>query len=164
LGIGAAYQLVASFGQGNLIRVQDSITCSWNVQRFRGGLVVKAHRLLYHSTLGLRVMKQRKGMPNVESVNIQFRCRAERKHFSSFNLGMQPRVGWPEHKKSLRSSYTGLYPRFEDFPQHPCRDCGPGLVNLARVPRERYRGTSPIRKRPPLGPYSRPVPRGLGWY
>ena len=26
-----------------------------NVKRFRGGLVVKAHRLLYHSTLGARV-------------------------------------------------------------------------------------------------------------
>ena len=27
------------------------------VQRFRGGLVFKAHTLLYHSTLGLRVIK-----------------------------------------------------------------------------------------------------------
>jgi len=25
-----------------------------NVQRFRGGLVLKAHRLLFHSTLGLK--------------------------------------------------------------------------------------------------------------
>ena len=31
-----------------------------NVQRFRGGLVVKAHRLVYHSTLGLRVIKKKK--------------------------------------------------------------------------------------------------------
>ena len=30
-----------------------------NVQRFRGGLVFKAHRLLYHSTLGLRVIQKR---------------------------------------------------------------------------------------------------------
>ena len=30
------------------------------VQRFRGGLVFKAHRLLYHSTLGLRVIKKKK--------------------------------------------------------------------------------------------------------
>ena len=29
-----------------------------NVKRFRGGLVFKAHRLLYHSTLGLRVKKK----------------------------------------------------------------------------------------------------------
>ena len=28
--------------------------------RFRGAFVVKAHRLLYHSTLGLRVIKKRK--------------------------------------------------------------------------------------------------------
>ena len=31
-----------------------------NVQRFRGGLVLKAHRLLYHSTLGLRVVTKKK--------------------------------------------------------------------------------------------------------
>jgi len=30
------------------------------VQRFRGGLVFKAHRLLYHSTLGLRAIKKKK--------------------------------------------------------------------------------------------------------
>ena len=30
-----------------------------NVQRFRGGLVFKAHRRLYHSTLGLRVIKNK---------------------------------------------------------------------------------------------------------
>ena len=29
--------------------------------------------------------------------------------------------------------------------------------------RAQYRGTSLIRKRPPLGPYSRPVPRSLWW-
>jgi len=29
-----------------------------NVQRFRGGLVFEAQRLLYHSTLGLRVIKK----------------------------------------------------------------------------------------------------------
>ena len=28
--------------------------------RFRGGLAFKAHRLLYHSTLGLRVIKKKK--------------------------------------------------------------------------------------------------------
>jgi len=31
-----------------------------NVKRFRGGLVFEAHRLLYHSTLGLRAIKKRK--------------------------------------------------------------------------------------------------------
>jgi len=33
------------------------------VQRFRGGLVFKAHILLYHSTLGLRVIKKGEGPP-----------------------------------------------------------------------------------------------------
>ena len=31
-----------------------------NAKRFRGGLVCKAHRWLYHSTLGSRVMKKQK--------------------------------------------------------------------------------------------------------
>ena len=31
-----------------------------NVQRLRGGLVFKAHRLVYHPTLGLRLIKKRK--------------------------------------------------------------------------------------------------------
>ena len=30
------------------------------MKRFRGGLVFKAHRLLYHSTLGLSVIKKKK--------------------------------------------------------------------------------------------------------
>ena len=33
---------------------------SRNVERFRGGLVLKAHILLYHSTLGSRVIKKKK--------------------------------------------------------------------------------------------------------
>ena len=32
---------------------------SRNLERFRGGLVVKAHRLLYHSTLGSRVITKK---------------------------------------------------------------------------------------------------------
>ena len=31
-----------------------------NAERLRGGLVFKAHRLLYHSTLGSRVIKKKK--------------------------------------------------------------------------------------------------------
>jgi len=31
-----------------------------NVKRFRGGLVFKAHRLLYHSTPSLRVIKKKR--------------------------------------------------------------------------------------------------------
>jgi len=39
------------------------------VKRFRGGLVFKAHRLLYHSTLGLGVIKKKNlGREGVEDV------------------------------------------------------------------------------------------------
>jgi len=36
------------------------LDCSGNVKRFRGGLVFKAHRLVYHSTLGVRVIMKKK--------------------------------------------------------------------------------------------------------
>ena len=47
--------------------VQNMPSRRWDIvaedtkrQRFRGGLVLKAHRLLYHSTLGLKVIKKKK--------------------------------------------------------------------------------------------------------
>ena len=33
------------------------------MDRFRGGLVCKAHRLVYHSTLGLRVIRKKTNVP-----------------------------------------------------------------------------------------------------
>ena len=39
------------------------------MKRFRGGLVSKAHRLLYHSTLGLRVIKTWQLAP-VKALNV----------------------------------------------------------------------------------------------
>ena len=39
----------------------------WNVQRFRGGLVIKAHRLFYHSTLDLRVIMKKKKKKRYEA-------------------------------------------------------------------------------------------------
>jgi len=38
------------------------------VQRFPGGLVFKAHRLVYHSTLGWRVIKKMQKAECVEEV------------------------------------------------------------------------------------------------
>ena len=35
-----------------------------NIQRFRGGLVFKAHSLVHHSTLGLSVIKKRRRVPH----------------------------------------------------------------------------------------------------
>jgi len=52
-----------------------------NLQRFRGGPVFKAHRLVYHSTLGLRGIKRGKhapvrghdGRPGADDVDAQVR-------------------------------------------------------------------------------------------
>ena len=38
----------------------DEVVLHDPVQRFRGGLAFKAHRLVYHSTLGSRVVKKKK--------------------------------------------------------------------------------------------------------
>jgi len=43
-------------------QLSNAVLSKFYVQRFRGGLVFKAHRLLYHSTLGLRVIKRRKSL------------------------------------------------------------------------------------------------------
>jgi len=43
-----------------------------HLQRFRGGLVFKAHRRVYHSTLGLRVIKKKKHCthtPHVKAIS-----------------------------------------------------------------------------------------------
>ena len=42
------------------VRVSGKEGLRRNVKRFRGGLVFQTHRLLYHSTLGLRVIRKKK--------------------------------------------------------------------------------------------------------
>ena len=46
--------------QGNSVALMD--VCR-NVKRFQGGFVYEAHRLLYHSTLGWRVITKKKNRP-----------------------------------------------------------------------------------------------------
>ena len=36
------------------------------MKRFRGGIVFEAHRLVYHSTLGLRVIKKKREDPTAD--------------------------------------------------------------------------------------------------
>ena len=52
------------------------------MKRFRGGLVFKAHRLVYHTTQGVRVIKKRgyepHGEASVRLVDFQLERRAER--------------------------------------------------------------------------------------
>ena len=76
------------------------------MKRFRGGLVFKAHRLVYHSTLGLRVIK----------------------------------------KKNILPTFS------------------PALAEMVlSMGRGMYMGTSLIRNRAALGPYSRTILRALWW-
>ena len=55
--------VTSSLGSGRVLSVQLSIQehlVDRVVNRFQGGLVFQAHRLLYHSTLGSRVIKKKK--------------------------------------------------------------------------------------------------------
>ena len=50
---------------GNIIRAELAVLnlkqlLYRKVQRFRGGIVFKAHKLFYHSALGLRVIRKQK--------------------------------------------------------------------------------------------------------
>jgi len=55
-----------------------------NVKRFREGLVFKAHRILYPSTLGLREIKKRRSASR--------RCRANMAHTRHSGLGLPVKV------------------------------------------------------------------------
>ena len=49
------------------------------------------------------------------------------------------------------------------LPLHPCQTMWPLVPRGARQAASPYRGTSLIRKRAPLGHYSRTMPRALWW-
>ena len=75
------YQFSALDGQ-SLGRLGGNQPTHRNVQRFRGGLAFKAHRLLYHSTLGLRVIKKKKKNQSTP----------RRKHVSGSSLSLSRRL------------------------------------------------------------------------
>ena len=58
------------------------------LQRFRGGLVFKAHRLLYHSTLGLSVINKKKARnlfdPPRKRESLYWKAEAERRGRTPF--------------------------------------------------------------------------------
>ena len=64
------------------VRLRDQLLRS-NVERFRGGLVFEAHRLLYHSTLGARVIRGRRslggGGVHHDNILVAVRLREERR-------------------------------------------------------------------------------------
>ena len=74
-----------------------------NVKRFRGGLVFKAHRLVYHSTLGWRVIKkkEKKKNPKPQSIKQVFMPGQEEVEATCFLLQAPP----PQRETSLLTSY-----------------------------------------------------------
>ena len=56
---------------------------------FRGGLVFKTHRLLYHSTLGLRVIKKKKYFSCVVLWGLGFRVQCSGFGFRAWGLAFR---------------------------------------------------------------------------
>jgi hypothetical protein len=74
------------------------------VKWLRGGLVCKAHRLLYHPTLGMRAMKKRKREMPVELV-LEFSAPDRRPP-----RAVPERIACVEHTQVL-NVYTGHEPK-----------------------------------------------------
>ena len=81
-----------------------------NVQRFRGGLSFKAHRRLYHSTLGLRVIKKKKRSTTLDT---KTSCQPSFRPDFWSKFPPTPTVcGWPLETDS--GSEAGSYLRLTD--------------------------------------------------
>ena len=127
------------------------------MERFRGGLVIKAHRLVYHSTQSNKEEEEKSAVPS----------------FPLFPpLLLLPEL--PEH--TLWGGLLYSAPAGSE-PEHSNAKSGVGTKRMALAPahvaqimsvREtpsclHCRGTSLIRKRLALGPYSSLMPRDLWW-
>jgi len=88
-----------------------------NVKRFRGGLVFKAHRRLYHSTLGLSVIKKEK-RKQVDVRGIHF----EDQHLSSTQESRVDLTTEPRAEISPQTASSVKF-RFKDFRAKPSRNC-----------------------------------------
>ena len=89
-----------------------------NVKRFRGGIVFKDHRLFYHSTLGLRVIrKKEKRVPPGERGE-----RGER--------GIETEPDTERHAPFQRTPPACI----TNPPTHPCRERGPQHIVAGSVP------------------------------
>jgi len=79
-----------------------------NVERFQGGLVFKAHRRLYHSTLGLRVMKKQE--EKIQANVLKAPARSPR---PTRGVSIVPERGWHNNnptvwRQRLRLAIIGL--------------------------------------------------------
>ena len=87
--LGSLGQLALMDGAAKLVMFDDIKSGEVrNVNRFRGGLVLKAHRLVYHSTLGLRVRRV---------------IKKRRRHMA----GLHTRRSWQSLKWRVRVAHLG---------------------------------------------------------
>jgi len=139
----------------NSLSFRSRMTCCWlRVATLRvidcrsacGGLVFKAHRLLYHSTLGLRVLKKKKKVRlrfgfAFRSPGFRFRVSGFVLRVSGFGLGFRtPRFGFRGSGSGLRTVYGA-----------GCWVVGLGLVvstwvveTEVRAARKRWCSSSPL--------------------
>jgi len=110
------------------------------MQLFRGGLVFKAHRLLYHSTLGVRVIKKENN-----------RC-----HHNSFSFEHSTVRSDPRELCSVCQRWGGAV-----FDVLVGRSISPSLLSFSS-PLLGKLGCLAYKKTHPLGPCRRPVPRVVG--
>jgi len=76
------------------------------VQRLRGGLVFKAHRLFHHSTLGLRVIKKKKTKQMQPQLGVRELFEGVKKKYSCLTTAPLPNLGAAfrfEEEKSVRA-------------------------------------------------------------
>jgi len=83
---------------------------TWVSWRFRGGPVFKAHRWLYHSTLGSRVIKKKKKYRETEfDFGELARCARQGHHkLSGPQIQVVVNMSSPEHILIFPSSFTFL--------------------------------------------------------
>ena len=75
------------------------------MKRSRGGLVFKAHRLLYHSTLGLRVIKKKKRVLRARYFQEQVFLQVVMVYFLFID---RLRTGVPREQKMLKGHLPGV--------------------------------------------------------
>jgi len=69
------------------------------VKRFRGGLVFKDYRLVYHSSLGSRGIQRKKGKPSTLDMSPPIWCRTEQ---TGGQTGVQPGIVWRVRQRRTR--------------------------------------------------------------
>ena len=133
-----------------------------NVKRFRGGLVPKAHRLLYHSTLGLRVIKKKKRR---ETHHLAWRS-AQKNEALDFETRVRRGTHHSRRRRPVFKAHRWLYhstlgsrvikkKRRGTCPTHA------SLVRRARLRDPRYRAVGPSRGSDVIPRRARPGLAGL---